>query len=63
MNTLNKIVYSYLVVLHFCVFIAFMFSLCSIAIRILICVLMCVCRILIKITYLLNYYFTRSSSS
>jgi len=50
MNILNKIVGWYLVVLFFCVFIAFMFSVCSIA-----TVLMCVCCILIKITYLLNF--------
>jgi len=54
MNILIEIEYWYLVVFHFCVFIAFMFFSGSVAI-VLIRVLMCVCRILIKITYLLTY--------
>ena len=39
----------------FCVFIVFMCSLCSTCI-VLICILMCVCRILINIAYLLITY-------
>ena len=61
MNILNEIIYWYLVVglLHFCVFIALMSSVCSTAV-VLMCVVMCVCRILIKITHLLIYLLTFS---
>jgi len=58
MKILNKIVYWYLVVLLLCVFIAFMFSLdsllCFIAI-VLMSILKCICRILIKITDFFTY--------
>ena len=48
----NKLilVFSYIALCVYC----FMWSLCSISI-VLLCMLMCVCRILIKITYLLTY--------
>jgi len=55
-NISNKVILA-LVVLLF-VFIVFMCSLFSTP-TVLICILMCVCRILIKITYLLIYYVTR----
>jgi len=50
-NISNKVILVFSCI-PFCVFIAFMCSLCS-APMVLICILMCICRILIKITYLL----------
>jgi len=50
-NISNKVILVFSCI-PFCVFIAFMCSLCSTP-MVLICILMCICRILIKITYLL----------